>query len=475
MALVVEASSPQNATGFTIAGLALDAAYNRIHTEILHWEHHIRSLKSLHNSITPVSRLPNELLSRIMNIAYPQSGTPPHTRLILSWVCRYWRNIALADPQLWCMIPDDPPLCLEYMQECIARSKSCDLEIHLWFPSNAVFKSCMAQLHRIRRLSSGTNLHHAFRRWRSRKCHSLRNCPDVCPDLTFLELVKCKFDWGSPLSASALTTLRIISPHTTMAGDFLAAGLLMMPFLVNCHLESCLKDITTPVLVPHRLSSLRSLYIEDKMNPILSFLRIIEISEICSSGRLHPSMWNDVRHLTIRPQAVEVENSSSTCKDSIVFHSDTELDFDTLPFSRHLLSINHLETLCVEGPFHNLPEIVGALDSLRIIKFYDRAETVSDLLAYVIYAEENGQMVVPLPALMELHCDSPSFLLYNVLENRRNVAQRRLPKLVFRECSRADMERYNGVADVVTSNGFLSVEDLETDGATLSGGSALKL
>ncbi|TFK60886.1 hypothetical protein BDN72DRAFT_751234, partial [Pluteus cervinus] len=68
------------------------------------------SLRTLRNSLAPVSQIPTELLSKIfvhsqdcgdISIVGEIDLT---TRLPISWVCRHWREIALATPALWTVI-----------------------------------------------------------------------------------------------------------------------------------------------------------------------------------------------------------------------------------------------------------------------------------------------------------------------------------------------------------------------------------
>ncbi|KAI0704164.1 hypothetical protein C8Q76DRAFT_221452 [Earliella scabrosa] len=89
-------------------------------------------LKSAMNSLTPVGKLPEEILALIMlwvaKDAYEAAHTHPHP---LRWirvthVCHTWRTIALATPALWANIHYTQP---DVFRELLARSKHAPLSI----------------------------------------------------------------------------------------------------------------------------------------------------------------------------------------------------------------------------------------------------------------------------------------------------------------------------------------------------------
>ncbi|KAG2738844.1 hypothetical protein P692DRAFT_20757495, partial [Suillus brevipes Sb2] len=52
---------------------------------------------------SPVHRLPTEILSEIFLLCFPQDQ-PGLAPLLLSTVCRRWREVAVGFPKLWCML-----------------------------------------------------------------------------------------------------------------------------------------------------------------------------------------------------------------------------------------------------------------------------------------------------------------------------------------------------------------------------------
>ncbi|TFK71276.1 hypothetical protein BDN72DRAFT_958199 [Pluteus cervinus] len=516
-------SPPQGPPSFSLAGLTPDTAYETIMTEILRSENHTYDQNVLHNSTTPVSRLPNELLSRVMELAYQMSRSPSRTRLYLSWVCRHWRYVAIGFPQLWCTIKRGPwidSMCTAYIEECIARSEAIDLEVDLEVdlrsPPDGLLKLCMSQFHRIRSL-----VHAPARSLTLASVLSLRSRPaelwnrpapslsslaltgtflplnpfdGVYPGLKSLKLKQCGFDRSFPLSISTLTTLHIVFPVDAIPVDFLVRRLSMMPSLIAVYLRACLANATAPITTQFVLPSLQSLRLGDKLDHIFAFLRAIKTPDISSLRAtisveslgeeefsttidifktIHPSLWNDIRHLILRPVggfSIEVEGSSSSMSESkgiLKFYSNQRRRIPGgLSVCRHLF-IDHLETLSVDEELRGLPgiEAFQSLQSIRQVRFGGimRSHMViaSDLLTHI--QERDGQTTVSLPSLTEVHCDGPSSELYDLLKQRRQILQRRLPKLTFCECSPANMKVFERVADLVACDGILSVKGQPAD------------
>lgn len=118
--------------------------------DLIHKRHRNKSNLNLwHDSL--VSRLPNEIMSLIFislaEIDVPEGIEPGgvsfwdqhwdhllFTPLLLSRVCRKWRNIALATPQLWTKLIVDPwtqSLQLDLLAEILSRSCSLPLSLAL--------------------------------------------------------------------------------------------------------------------------------------------------------------------------------------------------------------------------------------------------------------------------------------------------------------------------------------------------------
>ncbi|TFK59208.1 hypothetical protein BDN72DRAFT_750970, partial [Pluteus cervinus] len=59
-------------------------------------------LKSTRNAHVSIAHLHHEILQEIfITTAFESGGAPGHTALLVSWVCRSWRQIALRTPALW--------------------------------------------------------------------------------------------------------------------------------------------------------------------------------------------------------------------------------------------------------------------------------------------------------------------------------------------------------------------------------------
>ncbi|KAF9474931.1 hypothetical protein BDN70DRAFT_814909, partial [Pholiota conissans] len=72
----------------------------------------IMTLKARRNSLAPVSRLPAEILGIIFSLVQTREVNPNGKRegtplqwLNVTYVCQYWRNVALDFPSLWVDLP----------------------------------------------------------------------------------------------------------------------------------------------------------------------------------------------------------------------------------------------------------------------------------------------------------------------------------------------------------------------------------
>ncbi|KAF8645458.1 hypothetical protein AX16_007812 [Volvariella volvacea WC 439] len=103
-------------------------------------------LKYLRNIYTPISHLPPELLLRILTIykqqvenehKESQSSSSPYaawkhtyTWVLVSHVCRHWRNVTLSSPTFWSTIYMPSKLTsLDWVDELLQRSKSATLRV----------------------------------------------------------------------------------------------------------------------------------------------------------------------------------------------------------------------------------------------------------------------------------------------------------------------------------------------------------
>ena len=81
---------------------------NIIDREIARLKESIRALKSRRNELSPISRLPAEILCNIFSLIEDNifsSGRSPKSWTNFSRVSQHWRSTALSAPELWSKIP----------------------------------------------------------------------------------------------------------------------------------------------------------------------------------------------------------------------------------------------------------------------------------------------------------------------------------------------------------------------------------
>ncbi|KZP25084.1 hypothetical protein FIBSPDRAFT_929385 [Athelia psychrophila] len=112
-------------------------------------------VKFQRNSRAPVLLLPPEILGYIFEIVVNGRTRPfQHLPMLLSGICRVWREVSISNPHLWTNIRvgTDKPKALSdlYFQ----RSKACDLNVYYVHeaPIPGTFKPASLSLHRCRRL-----------------------------------------------------------------------------------------------------------------------------------------------------------------------------------------------------------------------------------------------------------------------------------------------------------------------------------
>ena len=216
------------------AGDRLDAMRSIIDRDIARLEESIRALKSRRNELSPISRLPAEILCNIFSLTEDFSS---RTRRPKSWtnfsqVSQHWRSTALSAPELWTKIPLSYP---RWAQEMLIRSKMAKLTIRSVFSfdeSNPkaieTIRSCLYEMNRIEELKliviPASNLEEIFRDLpkSAPQLHTLcidsRSFPstfsiheDFLYDterLRHVELVNCNISWDSRL-LTGLTRLNL--------------------------------------------------------------------------------------------------------------------------------------------------------------------------------------------------------------------------------------------------------------------------
>ncbi|TBU51588.1 hypothetical protein BD310DRAFT_953194 [Dichomitus squalens] len=115
-----------------LAGLSASAVRERTLAKAEEHRRFALALLSIHNAVSPVHRLPFELLSAIFRAAWKDRSS-----LRMTHVCRRWRSTALQTPELWADAtacesfslagPDHPLLEYSYMDSLLERSAPHDV------------------------------------------------------------------------------------------------------------------------------------------------------------------------------------------------------------------------------------------------------------------------------------------------------------------------------------------------------------
>jgi F-box-like len=204
--------------------------------EINSFQESLRALKARRNVLSPISRLPPEILAAIFSFL-PSSAWVTNAgnlaRICVAHVCRRWRETALNYPRLWSDI-NLTKLTPVGMAEILARAKVAPLHLEVdvkrWRAGqfDTFVEQLEAHISHTCHLSISGHLHmslnqvissaptleflslsHEHRRYSARP-HvnpvNLFNC--VAPRLTRLALENCDVSWKSPL-LKGLRTLKI--------------------------------------------------------------------------------------------------------------------------------------------------------------------------------------------------------------------------------------------------------------------------
>ena len=310
----------------------MDVACSIIDRDIARLEESIRALKSRRNELSPVSRLPPEVLCIIFSFIEDRniSHRSPESWINFSRVSQQWRSLALSAPELWTNIPINYP---RWTQEMLIRSKMAKLTIRVDFSMNfqalETVKSCLSQMKRLGEISitraSGSILEKLCQNLpkSAPQLHTLRinrhlpsdHLPatiheDFLCDTERLQHVDldCKISWESRL----LTGLTRLTLHNSLQDDTTSSiiqflhALQRMPALTNLDLEDS---------IPHDTGGL-STYPTVNL-PCLRVLRI-------SSGV--GALTSALRHITFPSSAV----LNVTCKETQSIQIDFSNFFSVL-------------------------------------------------------------------------------------------------------------------------------------------------
>ena len=278
-----------------------------IDRDIARLEESIRTLKSRRNELSPIYRLPAEVLCIIFSFTEDLSRSrSPKSWTNFSQVSQHWRSSALSAPELWTNIPVLYP---RWAQEMLIRSKKAILTIRsdltfdnfnqLSNPIEAV-RSCLCEMNRVEKIDlnfiaiPGSTLEEIFRDLprSAPQLHTLCITPrhfsgpafsiheDFLYDterLQCVKLINCEISWDSRLlnGLTHLTLQNSSKPNSTII-EFLHA-LQQMPALTDLHLEESIPDDSNgPSTYPDvDLPCLRLLRISTGVGPLITVLRHI--------------------------------------------------------------------------------------------------------------------------------------------------------------------------------------------------------
>ena len=283
----------------------MDEERSIIDLNIAPLEETIRALKSRRNELSPISRLPSEILCNIFNfqvsLAYYWESQRPDCWNNFCQVSRHWRSSALSAPELWTNIIIDYP---RWTQEMLKRSKKAKLTIRSGYPglkpeTIGTIRSCLYEMNRVEEIEllgiqelivlekifrdlpkSAPQLHTlCIQLYSGAACISIDE--DFLYDTKRLQcvgLTNCKISWDSQL-LTGLTRLTLenslkANPSITQV----LHALRRMPALTHLHLYDSIPDdsegpSTYDDLVD--LPCLRELNISSGVDALTAFLHHI--------------------------------------------------------------------------------------------------------------------------------------------------------------------------------------------------------
>jgi F-box-like len=378
-------------------------------------EYRIRTLKSRRNELSPISRLPTELLCNIFSVSIlwiPNSPKPNLNWANFSQVSQHWRSLALGAPELWTNIPLSYP---RWAQEMLIRSKMAKLIIrsgNSWKPKTIeTIISCLYEMNRVGEIdisfAPGSVLEEIFRdlpksapqlrtlrigsRLSTGTAFSIHE--DFLHDterLQHVELFNCKISWDSRL-LTGLTrlTLEDSLKANSSINQFLHA-LQRMPALTELRLENSIPDdsedtSTYPVV---DLPCLRVLNISSGVGALTTVLRhitfphntmwsltcseeqstLIDFSNFLSvlATKFLSSLVRSIGLRGLKSTQIDYGLESYFGLDFYLLTSATSWDCLPLPFSENSQSQLELFLLWPSSPQHRLLEVLtcffGAMD-----------------------------------------------------------------------------------------------------------------
>ena len=386
-----------------------------LRTNIAPLEERIRVLKSRRNELSPISRLPVEILCKIFSFIVDNfnglfhSDLRPESWTNFSHVSQHWRSSALSAPELWTNIPLSWP---RWAEEMLIRSKMVTLTIRFFFSfvnSNPrllkTIRSCLCQMNRVGEIhlcmTGGLILEQIFRDLpkSAPQLHTLRiessrfsgRVSSIHEDFLYdterlqhVELINCKISWDSRL-LTGLTRLTLedsLKANSSIIQVLYA--LKRMPALTDLRLENSIPDdsdgpSTYPVV---NLPCLRVLHISSGVGPLTIVLRHItfphsailnltcgekQSTQIDFSNFLSVLATKFLSSLVIRSLSLQATDTYSEIP-GLEFHLwTTAFVQDCFPY--HLFSHFQLRLVLIwpwVRPLNHVKALTSALDAMSL-------------------------------------------------------------------------------------------------------------
>ena len=298
------AFSPEDINTLCTADDPLTKMRSIIDRDIARLEESIRALKSHRNELSPISRLPVEILCNIFSLIEDNDiFRRPESWTNFSQVSQHWRSAALSAPELWTNIPLSNPL---WAQEMLIRSKKAKLTIRYGlFLDESDYKiietvrSCLHEMNRVEEINLSSlprlALEKIFRDLPKSapqlhtlcidSLHSVETAFSIHEDFLYdterlqrIELTKCKIRWDSQF-LTGLTRLTLEDSLETNSSIIQVLDALQrMPTLIDLRLKDSIPEnseglSTYPVV---DLPYLRVLHISSGVGPLTTVLRHIK-------------------------------------------------------------------------------------------------------------------------------------------------------------------------------------------------------
>ncbi|TFK58272.1 hypothetical protein BDN72DRAFT_884263, partial [Pluteus cervinus] len=336
------------------------------------------------------------------------------TRFVVSWVCRHWRDTALADSTLWTVI-SKVDVHADLVQELLNRSQNSSLSVDLQEPLVYTSKLCLSQLSRIRHLRLATLPNSSEVEDRLVRPAPLitslelvniylPSAPlfsEVHPHLRHVILEDVPFLTPSPSISLIISTLRIVNPSEFIEVEYLVGLLPYFRSLTELALVLCFdhSSAIVPPLQRIALPTLQVLSVTDReYMTIFGFLTCLDVPQAAITviwpGALGEWMTHFemnqfltgihlysheskspllIRHLKLDRDAgdctIDISSSPSHHRHSFSFPKQDLDGRFTHKFLTWAIPLDNIETLVINDlPEDTLNSIIGSttLNSLTV-------------------------------------------------------------------------------------------------------------